>query len=141
MKNLKVGQKIRAIDRCIMKDSGKPALIIGKLYPIFKIDKTSIYVESEIFGVHEFPFNEVSNFFHIIEDHPQIPELTGMEMEVSDNGVHWKKRIILGKYNGRYFTANCATYNYARPIQPTTIELTLEEIAKKFNVDKVIIKP
>lgn len=69
-------------------------------------------------------------------------------MEVSDDGDNWRKRVVFMKKNGRFLAwgiaetieeAECElgvfSWKFAREIQPApTLELTLDDIAKKFNV-------
>jgi hypothetical protein len=71
-----------------------------------------------------------------------VPELVGVEMEVSNDSKNWHKDLVLGKHRDYYITPD-DNFKFARPIQ-TTIELTLEEVlkevAEKRGVDKVILK-
>lgn len=134
MKNLKVGQKIRAVSIC------GGALIVGKEYPIKEVLKDQIIIESEIAEIHKFTSEYFDEFFKIIPETLEIPELTGVEMEVSDYGNSWQKEEVYGKTKeGRIITAR-GIWKFVRPFQPKTIELSLEEIAEKLGVDKVIIK-
>lgn len=139
MKNLKVKQKIKAIDPCVLEHNGKESLIVGKEYPIKYIGEEYLTIDSEIQREHRFSLKKIHSYFHI-EEAPQIPELTGVEMEVSQNKESWYKNLVLGRYNDGYITSDGGFWNFARPIQPKTVELTLEEIAEKLGVDKVIIK-
>lgn len=51
-------------------------------------------------------------------DENEIPELKGVEMEVSDNGIDWHENLVYGKTKHSYF-ANDGNYLFARPIQKT----------------------
>lgn len=70
----------------------------------------------------------------------EVPELKGVEMEVSMFGDSFiNKDIIYGK-NENHYIGKRGHWLYARPIKQNTLELTIEEIAEKFGVDKVIVK-
>lgn len=73
-------------------------------------------------------------------------------MEVSDNHTYWLKRVVFMEKNGKFlawaFTetikeaedaTDVCTWKYAREVKPT-LELTLDEIADKFNVSPEQIK-
>ena len=69
IETLKVGDLLTAKDECIMDetsftDAGKPALIIGKKYPIEKIihHSTEIVIQGEL-GTHFFGNNIINQFF------------------------------------------------------------------------------
>lgn len=79
-------------------------------------------------------------------DYPKV-------MEVSDDGLEWKKRVVFMQKNGKFLAWTKAetieeaerenatfVWNYARETQPAILELTLDEIAKKFNVAPEQIK-
>ena len=75
-------------------------------------------------------------------------------MEVSHNNHNWHKRVVFMEKNGKFLAwvdaksieesegiTDICTWRYAREIQPaTTLELTLDEIAEKFNVSPEQIK-
>lgn len=75
-------------------------------------------------------------------------------MEVSDDGDSWFKRVVFMEKNGMFLawsfaetieeaenTAVAYTWGFAREIQPTpTLELTIDQIAEKFNVSPEQIK-
>lgn len=69
-----------------------------------------------------------------------VPELVGVEMEVSDNGKDWTNTNILGKYRDVYVGFYC-NWKHARPIQPKKVlTATLSELAEMLNVDEIQIK-
>lgn len=75
-------------------------------------------------------------------------------MEVSHDGNIWRKRVVFMKKSGKFLAWDAAesieeaeyevytgAWLFAREIQPVpTLELTLDEIAKKFNVSPEQIK-
>lgn len=73
-------------------------------------------------------------------------------MEVSNNGSFWCKRVVFMEKNGKFLAWDYAksieeaervtdvgVWRYAREVQPT-LELTIEQIAEKFNVSPEQIK-
>lgn len=63
LKSLKVGDFLTANDVCEM-DTGDEALIIGKKYPIIKINKKSLFIISEgDLYEHEFLLSDIDEFF------------------------------------------------------------------------------
>lgn len=77
-------------------------------------------------------------FFKHFPKHFGLPELKAVEMDVSDNGVHWYKEYVVGVYNNKYLTRVGNSWTYARPIQQP-VKLTRAEIAEKFGVSKDFI--
>ena len=73
-----------------------------------------------------------------VEQSPEIPQLgEGVEMEVSDNGIDWCKRNVVGQLpNGSFLTT--LTWNYARPIQEVK-KYTKEELVKILGHDFEIV--
>lgn len=69
-----------------------------------------------------------------------VPELVGVEMEVSNNLKEWKKRKVLGMVKGNYLTENFVVYTYARPITKKVLTATLQELAEMLNVDEIQLK-
>lgn len=68
--NLKVGDLLTAKDECIMdktsfNNAGKPALIVGKKYPIKHIipNSKTIVISSEVDKNHLFPTEIINQFF------------------------------------------------------------------------------
>ena len=72
-------------------------------------------------------WNEVTsgeNFDLFFEKYPKqqekqqelVPEVEGVMMEVSDDGVEWHKRLVLCKYAG-VFHSEVSVWKHARPIQ------------------------
>lgn len=49
----------------------------------------------------------------------EIPELKGVEMEVSDDGLIWDKLKVLCKYKNEYISTDGNIWLFARPIQKT----------------------
>ena len=75
-----------------------------------------------------------------------VPELVGVEMEVSDNGKDWYKKTVYGHCDLGYialrdFIPDLWLWKHARPIQPKkVITATLQELAEMLNVDEIQIK-
>ena len=69
-----------------------------------------------------------------------VPELVGVEMEVSDSNENWSKDIVLGKYNGFYIASDGGTWKHARPITKKVLTATLQELAEMLNVDEIQLK-
>ena len=69
-----------------------------------------------------------------------VPELVGVEMEVSDFGTEWFKSYVVGKINGRYLTEKLNLYNMCRPITKKVLTATLTELAEMLNVDEIQLK-
>jgi len=62
-----IGQTLIATNPCTLDDAPHAdALLINKRYKIKDITKTDIVISSEEFKVHEFPFNEVFNYFRLV---------------------------------------------------------------------------
>lgn len=73
-------------------------------------------------------------------------------MEVSENNRDWHKRVVFMEKNGSFLSwagaetieeadsiSHVSVWEYAREIQPT-LELTIDQIAEKFNVSAEQIK-
>jgi hypothetical protein len=89
---------------------------------------------------------------YLIPESPEIPQLgEGIEMEVSDNGIEWVKRKVVGQLpNGSFLTpfidtcvatgqyACVATWKHARPIQEVK-KYTKEELVKIVGHDFEIV--
>jgi hypothetical protein len=73
-----------------------------------------------------------------------VPELVGVEMEVSNDGTEWYIRIVYGHLELGFITQNfndVYAWKFARPIQPKkVITATLEELAEMLNVDEILLK-
>ena len=69
-----------------------------------------------------------------------VPELVGVEMEVSDFGTEWFKSYVVGKINGKYLTEKLNLYNMCRPITKKVLTATLQELAEMLNVDEIQLK-
>lgn len=65
---------------------------------------------------------------HLVEEEPIIPELKGVEMEVSDDGKNWYIRTVICQYNSSYLTECRRFWKHARPIPVK--KLTMEELEK-----------
>ena len=116
--------------------------------------------------MHNTPFNDYYNYFMLEEcgdgfnessDYKKtyqilpysdfvsdVPELVGVEMEVSDNEKEWHKRIVLGKYELGFvcltLNKNIVPYKHARPITKKVLTATLQELAEMLNVDEIQLK-
>ena len=112
--------------------------------------------------MHNTPFNDYYNYFMLEEcgdgfnessDYKKtyqilpysdfvcdVPELVGVEMEVSDFGTEWFKSYVVGKINGKYLTEKLNLYNMCRPITKKVLTATLSELAKMLNVDEIQLK-
>jgi hypothetical protein len=113
---------------------------IGGVY--FMLDENKIGNSfSERYGaISEYQILPFSDF---VSD---VPELVGVEMEVSDDGKEWYSRTVYGHLELGFITQNflfnnvCA-WKFARPIQPKkVITATLEELAEMLNVDEILLK-
>lgn len=62
---LEIGQKIIAIDPCVMFGSQNEALKVGKEYEIKAISKSSITIQSEEAVNHTFYLDELYKFFEL----------------------------------------------------------------------------
>lgn len=65
----------------------------------------------------------------------EVPNLTPVVMEVSDDGVEWYRANIIGKLENHYLTTSFDRWNLARSIQKTVTleipeELLTEELRK-----------
>lgn len=75
-----------------------------------------------------------------------VPELVGVEMEVSDDGIDWSKRLVYGRCElgcicKTHIGGGIIIYLYARPIHPKkVITATLQELAEKLGVDEIQLK-
>ena len=63
---MKKGQKLKAIDTCTMYESGKDALIIGKIYKVNEVTEKSIKIKSEIDESHSFDLKDIPEFFEVL---------------------------------------------------------------------------
>jgi hypothetical protein len=62
-----IGQTLIATNPCTLDDHNfADALIIGKTYKIKGLTNKEIVIKSEEFNQHEFPFNEVFNYFRLV---------------------------------------------------------------------------
>ena len=73
-----------------------------------------------------------------------VPELVGVEMEVSSDNIEWFEDVVFGTYEGKFIGAEY-TMPYARPIPPRPITkkvltATLQELAEMLNVDEIQLK-
>lgn len=61
-----------------------------------------------------------------------VPNLTPVEMEVSDDKVEWYRANVIGKQNDIYLTDDLDCFNYARPIKKTvTLEIPESELTEE----------
>jgi len=83
--NFHVGQTLIATDPCTLKLNGADALIIGKKYKIKGFNGECILIKSEEFKEHEFPFNEVFNYFKL----PETPRYKGTIEPLRNVNIFW----------------------------------------------------
>ena len=70
-----------------------------------------------------------------------VPELVGVEMEVSQDEKQWLVRKVLGTIEGKYLTDYLALWKHARPIKyKKVLTATLTELAEMLNVDEIQLK-
>ena len=62
---MKVGDKIIAIDPCVMDDTNEPSLTIGKEYEVIKIVRNEFYIKDDIPQDHSFYFHDFHDFFEM----------------------------------------------------------------------------
>lgn len=67
-----------------------------------------------------------------------VPELVGVEMEVSHTERTWYKMIVYGHSDCGYLTEK-GTYQHARPITKKVLTATLQELAEMLNYDEVVV--
>ena len=122
---------------------------IGKLGLIDEQEDDSVRIGFENYWWY-YPISLIEP--HLIPETSEIPQLgEGIEMEVSDNGIDWCKRKVVGQLpNGSFLTtfidtcvatwqyACVATWQYARPIQEVK-KYTKEELIKIVGHDFEII--
>lgn len=69
MSEIKIGTKLKAINKCIMEDTKKPSLTIGKNYEVKLIDyvfnETHVTIDSDTVKNHIFPMNGIWDFFEV----------------------------------------------------------------------------
>lgn len=103
----------------------KVKLTGGKTYPFV--------LENKNIG-HSFTTTE--DFKRFIDDLPfeiyeqeEVPNLTPVKMEASDDGVEWYRANVIGKLENHYLTTSYDRWNFARPIQKTvTLEMPESEL-------------
>ena len=76
-----------------------------------------------------------------------VPELVGVEMEVSNDGATWWcKRLVYGRCELGFIAKveddnSIFLWKHARPIQPKKVlTATLQELAEMLNVDEIQLK-
>ena len=74
---MKTGDKIIAIDQCVMYDTQEPSLTIGKEYEVIKVTLNTFTVIDDIKSTHRFDIDEFGEFFKLPE--PKINWLTKKE--------------------------------------------------------------
>ena len=60
---MKVNDKIIAIDPCVMDETNKPSLTIGKVYDIISLKNTRFEIIDDLGTPHSFLIYEFSDFF------------------------------------------------------------------------------
>jgi len=62
----------------------------------------------------------------------EVPNLTPVKMEVSDDGVEWYRANVIGKLENHYLTTSCDRWKFARPVQKTvTLEIPESELTEE----------
>jgi hypothetical protein len=109
---------------------------IGKLGLIDEQEDDSVRIEFENHWWW-YPISLIEP--HLISETPEIPQLgEDVEMEVSDNGIDWCKRKVVGQLPNGSFLTTLTTWQYARPIQEVK-KYTKEELIKIVGHDFEII--
>ena len=63
--NIEVGTVLIAKDPCVMEETGKNALIVGKEYPVDYMNTIYFGIKSEVDEKHIFGFDEYKSFFKV----------------------------------------------------------------------------
>lgn len=87
------------------------------------------------------PLYQILPYSDFVSD---VPELVGVEMEVSDDGKCWSKRLVYGCFENKYvyesFIGGMLLAKHARPITKKVLTATLQELAEMLNVDEIQLK-
>jgi hypothetical protein len=118
MKNY-VGKKIRGF----RFDANKPGWskhmesYIGRVGEVLmQRDDYYVVVEFDDDDTWSYPISLIEP--HMIEESPEIPQLgEGVFMEVSDDGVDWTLRKVVGQLQNGYFVTDSFPWKKARHIQ------------------------
>ena len=93
--NLKVGDKLTAIDVCKMS-TGEEAMMIYKEYPIVSLTIEDIVIETKISKKHYFPISELHKYFDMTpylstqsEDTPTTPQVA---IQVTTSFGQWTSK-------------------------------------------------
>lgn len=70
---MKIGDKIIAIDECVMINECKPNLTIGKEYVIYSVSIGSFYIVNDHEGTHGFPFTQFDKYFKLPKKEATTP--------------------------------------------------------------------
>lgn len=90
---MKPGDKLTAIDPCVMENTGEHALIVGKQYKICAIDNEQIFIQSELFGDHKFPLDCIHEFFDVESiTEPALFELGFGRVDWYDGDASFEKK-------------------------------------------------
>lgn len=142
MKHLQITPETKLTVGMKLWDVREGEVIITSLEPIdaypIKTKTNSYNLEGKLVGVDKYPILYLSNLFE-----NQFPRM----MEVSIDGNVWEKRKVLFIEDYEYFTLDRYSSNiivkwrFAREVQePEVFELTIDDIARKFNIDASLIK-
>lgn len=118
-------EKLKELCGCNLQLNKK----FDKKYPLFSLGYIGNPLDNGVYTI--LPYSD------FVSD---VPELVGVEMEVSDDGEYWEQDIIFGTYNGIFIGAKYAM-PFCRPIQPKKVlTVTLSELTEMLNVDEIQLK-
>lgn len=144
------------------KVENKDGVLFGEDWNVFSKDNQKIIElpdDNNLPQIGTKEFNDIASFYfganpqnigtnvdtseQNVDTSPQIIDLTdveGVEMMVSDNGLHWGIKKIVAKWNDRYFDSNGVYWLQAKKIEYTY--LTLQDISdgKGIGVDPKLIR-
>ena len=108
---------------------------VGKIGEITDVDNKTVGITFNGINRLFYPISEVYKYL-VTEEVPTLGE--GKLMLVSDDEKHWFKLIVCFKHNNKFYikTSKESTffysYAYAKEIK---VEVTMQEIADKFNIN------
>ena len=119
---MKVGDKIIAIDECVMYDTDEPSLTIGKEYKVIKIVGNEFCIKDDLIQDHSFTFTEFEEFFERKES---------FVIQMKDSLLLQADKVVNGDRNEQYGDAKQAFNEYSEILKTTfNISLSPEEICK-----------
>jgi hypothetical protein len=119
---MKVGDKIIAIDECVMYDTDEPSLTIGKEYKVIKIVGNEFYIKDDLTHDHRFIFPDFDEFFVRKES---------FVIQMKDSLLLQADKVVNGDRNEQYGDAKQAFNEYSDILKTTfNISLSPEEICK-----------